>query len=196
MENSTISIEHMPLEAISFLSLQNTFRKPTSHYEYSLLISVEKFHVNINNRTDYNKIYEIRRSKSYFFELADQFSGTNDIHLIIHTNDYHMQTKPIRYTSSSPFPNKKYQISKMLTHFFSLQRVIPRRIQQRYFNLIRRKLLDQFDIIRSRAGNTLLPDNEDHPHPGSQHNKSSKTFFNFLYKRYHFHFAVIPLANI
>ncbi|PKB95360.1 hypothetical protein RhiirA5_436859 [Rhizophagus irregularis] len=36
MENNTISIEHMPLEAISFPSLQNTFQKPTSHYEYSV----------------------------------------------------------------------------------------------------------------------------------------------------------------
>ncbi|EXX69622.1 hypothetical protein RirG_094400 [Rhizophagus irregularis DAOM 197198w] len=85
----------------------------------------------------------------------------------------------------------------MLTHFFSLQRVIPRRIQQRYFNLIRRKLLDQFNIIRSRAGSILLPDNEDHPHPGSQHNKSSKTFFNFSYKRYRFHFGCyIPCQHL
>ncbi|GBC40217.2 hypothetical protein GLOIN_2v1828645 [Rhizophagus irregularis DAOM 181602=DAOM 197198] len=189
MGNNTISIDNMPLEAISFPSLQKISTKSTFHNEYSFLISVKKFHVNNNTRTGYNKIYEFRRSKSYFFELANQFSGTNDIHLIIHTNDYNMQTKPTQYISTSPFPNKKFQISKMLTHFFSLQRVIPRRIQQRYFNLIRHKLLDRFNIIRSRVGSTLLPDNEDHPHLGSQHNKSSKTFFNFSYKRYRFRFG-------
>lgn len=32
-----------------------------------------------------NWLYEIRRSRSYFFELADRKSCTNEIHLKIHT---------------------------------------------------------------------------------------------------------------
>ncbi|POG66368.1 hypothetical protein GLOIN_2v1531089 [Rhizophagus irregularis DAOM 181602=DAOM 197198] len=60
-----------------------------------------------------------------------------------------MNTKPISYSNTSSFPNDKYQISCMLTHFFSLQRVIPRRVQQKYFNLIRNKLLDRRKIIES-----------------------------------------------
>lgn len=66
-----------------------------------------------------------------------------------------MNTTPIRYKSTSRFPNYKYRISIMLTHFFSLQKVIPRRIQQKYFNMIRDKLLARISIIKSRAEKKL-----------------------------------------
>ncbi|PKK78336.1 hypothetical protein RhiirC2_770303 [Rhizophagus irregularis] len=116
-----------------------------------LKISFSKFHVTLPRRSGYNRIYEIRRSRSFFFELDDHPQNTNDIHLKIHTNDYHMKTKPISYNNTSTIPNAKYQISCMLTHFFSSQRVIPRRIQQKYFYFIRDKLLARQMMILSRA---------------------------------------------
>ncbi|PKY48900.1 hypothetical protein RhiirA4_526315 [Rhizophagus irregularis] len=66
----------------------------------------------------------------------------------------------------------------MLMHFFTLQKVLPRRIQHKYFNLIRQKLLERIDLIKSRASNESLK------------NTSTKTFFNFFYKRYRFYFGI------
>ncbi|GBC32698.2 hypothetical protein RIR_jg12093.t1 [Rhizophagus irregularis DAOM 181602=DAOM 197198] len=71
--------------------------------------------------------------KSFFFEVVDQIPDTNEIHLKI-------MSSTTRYYSTSQVLNYKFQISKSLTHFFSAQRVIPRRIQQKYFNLIRKKI--------------------------------------------------------
>ncbi|PKY57365.1 hypothetical protein RhiirA4_428932 [Rhizophagus irregularis] len=148
-----------------------------------LQVSLKKFHVTKPNRAGLNKIYEIRRSRSFFFELADPNPGTTNIHLKIYTNDYQINTKPISYNNTSSFPNHKFQISCMLTHFFSLQRVIPRRVQQKYFDMIRKKLLDRKNIIESRA--SLV----------AQRNTSTKTFFNFSYKRYRFYFGIyIPCS--
>ncbi|PKK65309.1 hypothetical protein RhiirC2_755280, partial [Rhizophagus irregularis] len=42
---------------------------------------------------------------------------------MIHTNDYHINTSPIRYKSTSRLPNIKFQISKMFTHFFPFKSV-------------------------------------------------------------------------
>ncbi|CAB4443565.1 unnamed protein product [Rhizophagus irregularis] len=64
--------------------------------EYPLEVSFSKFHMTRPNRAGYNKIYEIRRSKSFFFEHADLFANTNEYRLTIHTNDYHMNTTPSR----------------------------------------------------------------------------------------------------
>jgi hypothetical protein len=141
-------------------------------------VSFKKFHVTTPKRSGFNKIYEIRRSRSYFFELADRTQNTNDIHLKIYTNDYHMNTKPISYNNTSSFPSHKYQISCMLTHFFSSQRVIPRRIQDKYFNFLRNKLLDRIKIITSRASSS------------TNRNYSTKTFFNFTYKKRRFYFGI------
>ncbi|EXX60702.1 hypothetical protein GLOIN_2v1478948 [Rhizophagus irregularis DAOM 181602=DAOM 197198] len=72
----------------------------------------------------------------------------------------------------------------MLTHFFILQKVLPRRIQQKYFDLIRRKLLEQINFIKSRASKRTLK------------NSITRTFFSFSYKRYRFHFGIyIPCEH-
>ena len=153
--------------------------------KYPLEVSFSKFHVTRPNRAGYNKIYEIRRSKSFLFELADPFASTNENKLIIHTNDYHMKTKAISYSSTSPTPNKKYQISIMLRHFFSHQSVIPKRIQHKYFPLIRKKLLERITFIKSRVSQDR------------ERNHSTNTFFNFSYKRYRFYFGIyIPCNHI
>ncbi|POG82948.1 hypothetical protein GLOIN_2v1469460 [Rhizophagus irregularis DAOM 181602=DAOM 197198] len=89
-----------------------------------------------------------------------------------------MKTTPISYPNTSKLPNDKYQISVMLTHFFSLQRVLPRRIQQKFFNFIQDKLIARKAIIISRACKI------------DSRNISIKTFFNFTYKRYRFHFGI------
>jgi hypothetical protein len=130
------------------------------------------------HKAGYNKIYEFRRSKSFFFEIVDHCLDTNEIHLKIHTNDYLMSTTPIRYQSTSVLPNAKYQISKGLQHFFSAQRVIPRRIQKKYFDMIRQKLLDHITFIKSREGKR------------NDRNMITKTFFNFSYKKYRFYFGI------
>ncbi|POG65230.1 hypothetical protein GLOIN_2v1668648, partial [Rhizophagus irregularis DAOM 181602=DAOM 197198] len=160
-----------------------TFQKPFPLGKFSFDVSFHKFHVTRSNRAGCNKIYEIRRSKSFFFELADPSANTNDIHLKIHTNDYHMKTTPISYSSTCSFPNLKFQISKMLQYFFSHQKVLPRSIQKKYFNLIRSKLLDRYFLVKSRADKI------------TQRNSQTKTFFNFSYKRYRFHFGIFTPCN-
>ncbi|EXX55435.1 hypothetical protein RirG_225430 [Rhizophagus irregularis DAOM 197198w] len=142
---------------------------PPSCKNNSFLISFKKFHVTRIHKSGYNKIYEFRRSKSFFFEIVDHHLDTNQLHLKIHTNDDLMSTTPIKYHSTSALPNAKYQISKGLQHFFSSQRVIPRRIQHKYFNMIRQKLLDRITFIKSRE------------YKIKNKNTTTKTFFNFSY---------------
>ncbi|PKY61870.1 hypothetical protein RhiirA4_551066 [Rhizophagus irregularis] len=95
-----------------------------------------------------------------------------------------MKTNLISYPNTSRLPNDKYQISVMLTHFFSLQRVLPRRIQQKYFTFIRDKLIQRKSIIMSRAGKIC------------SRNTSTRNFFNFSYKKYRFYFGIyIPCSH-
>ncbi|EXX78452.1 hypothetical protein GLOIN_2v1477902 [Rhizophagus irregularis DAOM 181602=DAOM 197198] len=150
---------------------------------FSFLVSFEKFHVTAASKAGYNKIYECRHSKSFFFEVVDQIPDTNEIHLKIYTNDHYMSSTPIRYYSTSKLPNHRFQISKCLTHFFLHQRVIPRRIQNKFFNMIRLKLLDRLNLIASREGKITCSNN------------ITKTFFNFSYKRYRFHFGIYVACN-
>ncbi|EXX59677.1 hypothetical protein GLOIN_2v1802122 [Rhizophagus irregularis DAOM 181602=DAOM 197198] len=150
---------------------------------FSFLVSFEKFYVTATSKAGYNKIYECRRSKSFFFEVVDQIPDTNEIHLKIYTNDHHMLSTPIRYYSTSKLPNHRFQISKCLTHFFLHQRVIPRRIQNKFFNMIRLKLLDRLNLIASRERKITCSNN------------ITKTFFNFSYKRYRFYFGIYVACN-
>ncbi|PKK67457.1 hypothetical protein RhiirC2_783479 [Rhizophagus irregularis] len=175
--------DNTPLPPLATAPLSENLR--TTGKKTTLLVSLKKFHVTTPKRTGYNKIYEIRRSRTFLFELADRDSNTNEIHLKIHTNDYHMKTKPISYNNTSLFPNDKYQISCMLTHFFASQKVIPRRIQDKYFNFLRNKLLDRIKIIKSRASGT------------KNRNYSTKTFFNFTYKKRRFYLGIyIPCPHL
>jgi hypothetical protein len=121
-----------------------SFSKPILYLpsEKSFLIAAKKFHVTNKDRRGYNTIYEFKCSKSYFFELADPHSITNETTLRLYTNDYLVSNKPIRYQSTSKSINHKYQISKMITHFFSIQRVLP---------LIRDNLLKRINIISQRT---------------------------------------------
>ncbi|EXX63626.1 hypothetical protein GLOIN_2v1482922 [Rhizophagus irregularis DAOM 181602=DAOM 197198] len=116
-----------PLKDFSSISPISSTTTPPN-VDNSFLISFKKFHVTRIHKAGYNKIYEFRHSKSFFFEIVDHHLDTNQLHLQIHTNDYLMSTTPIKYHSTSALPNAKYQISKGLQHFFSSQKVIPRRI--------------------------------------------------------------------
>jgi hypothetical protein len=133
-----------------------SFSKPILYpsSEKSFLVTTKKFHMTNKDRRGYNTIYKFKRSKSYFFELADLHLITNDTTLLLHTNDYLASNKPIRYRSTSKSINHKYQISKMITHFFSIQRVIPHRIQTKYFNLIQDNLLKCINIISQRISSS------------------------------------------
>ncbi|CAB4428172.1 unnamed protein product [Rhizophagus irregularis] len=149
----SLSVVEAPLpdKLPSFKDYHNTRPPSYSNRKYSFSTKYEKFHVTPNHRAGYNKIYNFRRSRSFFFELVDLISDTNQIELKIHTNDYHMSSNPIQHTSTSRLPNIKFQISKLLTHFFSTQKVIPRRLQSKFFGLLRKKLLERYDFIKSRA---------------------------------------------
>ncbi|RGB30590.1 hypothetical protein C1646_765156 [Rhizophagus diaphanus] len=150
---------------------------------FPFFVSFKKTHVIKTQYTGFNKIYNFGRSKSFFFEIVDRNPGTNDIHLKIHTNDYLMSTTPISFNSTSRVPNAKFQISKALQYFFSSQRVIPRQIQKKYFNMLRKKILERITFIKSRA------------HKMDDRNHQTKTFFNFSYKRYRFHFGIYVLCE-
>ncbi|POG57571.1 hypothetical protein GLOIN_2v1791645 [Rhizophagus irregularis DAOM 181602=DAOM 197198] len=171
-----------PIKDFSSISPISSTTTPLN-VDNSFLISFKKFHVTRIHKTGYNKIYKFRRSKSFFFEIVDHHLDTNQLHLRIHTNDYLMSTTPIKYHSTSALPNAKYQISKGLQHFFSSQRVIPRRIQHKYFDMIRQKLLDRITFIKSRKNKF------------NNNNAIMKTFFNFSYKRYRFHFGIFLPCN-
>ncbi|CAB4433730.1 unnamed protein product [Rhizophagus irregularis] len=173
----------LPDKLSSFKNFYITRPLSYSNRKYSFSTKYEKFHVTAHHRAGYNKIYNFRRSKSFFFELVDLISDTNQIELKIHTNDYHMSSKPIQHTSTSRLPNIKFQISKLLTHFFSTQKVIPRRLQSKFFGLIRKKLLERVDFIKSRAQKNDLT------------NHMTKTFFNFSYKKYRFYFGIYIPCN-
>ncbi|PKY28361.1 hypothetical protein RhiirB3_480835, partial [Rhizophagus irregularis] len=157
------------------------FSSPSKTHIFST--KYEKFHVTPHHRAGYNKIYNFRRSKSFFFELVDHLPDTNQLQLKIYTNDYHMSSNPINHESTSRLPNFKFQISKQLTHFFSTQKVIPRKFQEKFFTYIRKKLLERLDFIRSRAQKK------------DKNNYTTKTFFNFSYKKYRFYFGIYLPCN-
>ncbi|EXX71993.1 hypothetical protein RirG_073580 [Rhizophagus irregularis DAOM 197198w] len=157
------------------------FSSPNKNYIFST--KYEKFHVTPHQRAGYNKIYNFRCSKSFFFELVDHLPNTNQLQLKIYTNDYHMSSIPINHNSTSQLPNFKFQILKQLTHFFSTQKVIPRRLQEKFFTYIRKKLLERLDFIASRAQKK------------NKNNHMTKTFFNFSYKKYRFYFGIYLPCN-
>ncbi|RIA82943.1 hypothetical protein C1645_743425 [Glomus cerebriforme] len=145
-------------------------------------ISTTHFHVTSTDHRGHNRIYESKRSKSYLFELDGITPNTNQTHLKIHTNDLLMSTYPITYFSNSHTLNKKYQISKLLTHFFRSQKVIPKRVQHKYFNFIRKSLLSRITFISNRTSH-------------DSNNRTTNTFFYFTYKKYRFHFGIYVPCN-
>lgn len=129
---------------------------------FPVQVRVEKFHVIRPDRRGYNKVYESQRSRSYLFELDQQIFFVRKhqlknikinlpILLLLHTND-NVNTSSFNYNSSSIVPNIKYCISLLLTHFFKLQKVIPKRIQNKFFPFLRQKLLDRIDYISRCTG--------------------------------------------
>ena len=154
------------------------FKKKIFNINYSLTVQTKRFHVTKPDLRGYNKFYEQHRSKTYLFELADHPTSINQFQVTIHTNDKRMATIPITYNTTGSFPKHRFQISKMLTHFFMKQRVIPRRIQNKYYNMIRKKLLERIALIKSRGSSN------------NPSNRTTKTFFNFTYKKYRFHFGI------
>ncbi|PKK57515.1 hypothetical protein RhiirC2_871798 [Rhizophagus irregularis] len=94
-----------------------------------------------------------------------------------------MSSTPINHYSTSQLLNFKFQILKQLTHFFSMQTVIPQRLQNKFFTLIRKKLLEHLDFIVSRAQKK------------DENNHMTKTFFNFSYKKYRYYFGIYLPCN-
>ncbi|GET00521.1 hypothetical protein GLOIN_2v474654 [Rhizophagus clarus] len=70
--------------------------------------------------------------------------------LRIITNDKKASLTESVYQSMSKYLNKKFKVSLLLTHFFKLQKVIPKRIQHKYFTFLRDSLYKRLSIIDSR----------------------------------------------
>ncbi|GES91863.1 hypothetical protein GLOIN_2v1828645 [Rhizophagus clarus] len=159
---------------------------PSSHntLQYNLPVAVKHFHVTNSDRRGYNSLYEWKRSKTFFFEIPDErpnlslvYSDQQNVIPTIHTNDFRCPEDTHVYFYFH-YPNKKFCISTLVTLFFSLQRVISRRIQNKYFALIRNKLHERLLIISKRSEAT------------HQNNQVTRTFFNFSYKKYRFKFGI------
>lgn len=94
-----------------------------------------------------------------------------------------IRSSPISYLSTSKLLNHKFQISNMFTHFFIHQKVIPRRIQRKYFDMIRSCLIERITLLSSRGNSTTTS------------NRQTKTFFSFTYKKYRFAFSIYTPCN-
>ncbi|RIA79545.1 hypothetical protein C1645_882620 [Glomus cerebriforme] len=156
--------------------------KSTLKKYFPFLIDTKIFHVTRHDLQGHNKFYENHRSKTFLFEIDRSTSRTNPKTLRLHTNDPRVNTSPKQLFSTSHSMNDKYQISKLLTHFFHLQRVIPKRTQHKYFNRIRTLLMSRITIIKNRATST-------------RSNRTTKTFVNFTYKKYRFHLGIFVPCN-
>ncbi|GBB99318.1 hypothetical protein RclHR1_34890001 [Rhizophagus clarus] len=138
------------------------------------------FHVTNIDRCGVNTVYESQCSKSYFFDLNPlnhhEFdfyrNPTPFLHII--TNDKKASLTESVYQSTSKYLNKKFKVSLLLTHFFKLQKVIPKRIQHKYFTFLRDSLYKRLSIIESRYNSTHT------------NNCSTRTFICFTYKKYRF----------
>ncbi|GBB87537.1 hypothetical protein RclHR1_00140041 [Rhizophagus clarus] len=125
-------------------------------------------------------MYESQHSKSYFFNLDPlnhhEFdfyrNPTPFLHII--ANDKKALLTESVYQSTSKYLNKKFKVSLLLTHFFKLQKVIPKRIQHKYFTFLRDSLYKRLSIIESQYNSTHT------------NNRNTRTFIRFTYKKYRF----------
>ncbi|GES98130.1 hypothetical protein GLOIN_2v1768689 [Rhizophagus clarus] len=90
----------------------------------------------------------------YFHVTNIDRCGVNTVNptpfLHIITNDKKASLTESVYQSTSKYLNKKFKVSLLLTHFFKLQKVIPKRIQHKYFTFLRDSLYKRLSIIESR----------------------------------------------
>src|SRR5579871_4173131 len=89
----------------------NFRKKKFKNSEYSLTVQTKRFHVTKPDLRGFNKFYEQHRSKTYLFEIADQATSTNHLHVTLHTTDKRMASSPVTYNSTGSFPKEKFQIS-------------------------------------------------------------------------------------
>uniref|UniRef100_U9U2G8 Uncharacterized protein n=1 Tax=Rhizophagus irregularis (strain DAOM 181602 / DAOM 197198 / MUCL 43194) TaxID=747089 RepID=U9U2G8_RHIID len=90
-ENIVLDTNTQPQDNILSTTTVNTpLPLPPPLTSFSFLVFFEKFHMTAASKAGYNKIYEFRRSKSFFFEVVNQIPDANEIHLKIYTNDYYM----------------------------------------------------------------------------------------------------------
>ena len=142
-----------------------------NNFSHKFEISGEKLILPIKRDSrGYNTFWNYKRSKTYLFKLAPYPFGNQ--HLKIITNDHHFDISSFFLRSTSKILNVKYQISRLLTHFFKNQKVIPKRIQNRYFNGLRRKFLERIKMIDNRSSSN----NNTH------RNNKTNTFFRWSYK--------------
>ena len=155
-----------------------------THPKKFLKVQLRKFHVTLRNHRGNNQLYQGKCAKCFLFEQDFQSSNTNELSVRIHTNDYSFNSAPKSYPSTSHHPNTRFLISKQLEHFCTLQKVIPRQIQRKYFNLIRNKLLDRINLIQQ------------HGTSNPKSNRHMNTFLIFhTNDGYRFHFGIYVLCR-
>jgi len=142
-------------------------------------ISTHRFTISSNDQRGFNAMSASRRSKSFLLEIDNIYSVDHSPHLKLHTNCSQFDLSTHFYRQNSPILNTKYQISRLITHFFKLQKVLPNRVRNKYFNLIRKNLLNRLEFISHRR---KITNHKDH--------NQTKTFFRFTYKRYRFIFGI------
>ncbi|GES89947.1 hypothetical protein GLOIN_2v1771732 [Rhizophagus clarus] len=89
-------------------------------------------------------------SRPIFFPSLSPFERNPTPFLHIITNDKKASLTESVYQSTSKYLNKKFKVSLLLSHFFKLQKVIPKRIQHKYFTFLRDSLYKRLSIIESR----------------------------------------------
>ncbi|PKK69762.1 hypothetical protein RhiirC2_780610 [Rhizophagus irregularis] len=84
-ENIGLDTNTQPQDNILSTTTVNTpLPLPPPLTSFSSMVFFEKFHVTAAFKAGYNKIYEFRRLKSFFFEVVNQIPDANEIHLKIY----------------------------------------------------------------------------------------------------------------
>src|SRR5271156_4899330 len=188
VEQSSTSSLNNNSDTIPTLSPSQNFLHSDFSYKNTFAISLVNPYISSDTRGCNTMFHVSRRSTSKYFLL--DYSAidstricTNNQTFRLYTNSsvLHSHAKSVldsqnsfpsySFTSSSAYANKKFLISKFLTTFFKLQSYIPSHVSQKYFDRLRRLLLDKYDALKSRIEQT-----------SSRRNRHTKVFIKFSYK--------------
>lgn len=159
---------------------------------FPIAAHVNQFFLHKPDTRGYNRMYKSSQSRYFLFNIDNIDTGKiftdHPIHKVhtkleLITNDFWIPDCPTFFRSTCAFPNTKFKISTLLMYFFERQRVIPRRIQNKYFTFLRDKLVDHYNLIHNRLCDT------------SHNNRRTHTYFKFSYKKYHFYLGIFVSCN-
>src|SRR5277367_333203 len=189
VEQSSASSPINDSNTISTFSPSQNFLHSDFSYKNTFTISLVNPYISSDTRGCNTMFHVSRHSTSKYFLLdfsaidSDRICTNNQIfHLYTNSSVLHSHAKSVldsrdnspcySFTSSSAYANKKFLISKFLTTFFKLQSYIPSHVSQKYFDRLRRLLLDKYDALKSRIEQS-----------SSRRNRHTKVFIKFSYKQ-------------